>query len=72
METSRVFIEDEYPWFLPTYDNYKFPIQRIDVLRYFLLRRYGGLYIDMDNVSFCLARPRRTSPTPCPRTEEHC
>lgn len=28
--TSRDFIEREYPWFLTTYDSYKFPIQRID------------------------------------------
>lgn len=50
MESSRTFIEDEFSWFLPTYDGYKFPIQRIDVLRYFLLRHYGGIYLDMDNV----------------------
>ncbi|KAH8658072.1 putative mannosyl phosphorylinositol ceramide synthase CSH1 [Xylariales sp. PMI_506] len=46
---SREFIEKEYPWFLSTYDGYKFPVQRIDTLRYFLLRHYGGIYIDMDN-----------------------
>ncbi|RYO96568.1 hypothetical protein DL765_011547 [Monosporascus sp. GIB2] len=48
-EDSSLFIEDEYPWFLGTYDSYKFPIQRIDVLRYFLLRYYGGIYMDLDN-----------------------
>ncbi|RYP50517.1 hypothetical protein DL768_003970 [Monosporascus sp. mg162] len=48
-ENSRIFIEDEYPWFLETYDSYKFPIQRIDVLRYFMLRYYGGIYMDLDN-----------------------
>lgn len=50
MKTSRAFIEDEFPGFLETYDGYKFPIQRVDVLRYFLLRHYGGIYLDMDNV----------------------
>ncbi|RYP86582.1 hypothetical protein DL770_004881 [Monosporascus sp. CRB-9-2] len=49
LEDSRTFIEDEYPWFLETYDSYKFPIQRIDVLRYFMLRYYGGIYLDLDN-----------------------
>ncbi|KAI0388193.1 hypothetical protein F5Y17DRAFT_463991 [Xylariaceae sp. FL0594] len=34
---SRDFIEEEYPWFLPTYDGYKLPIQRVDVIRYFAL-----------------------------------
>ncbi|TLS31571.1 hypothetical protein PpBr36_02740 [Pyricularia pennisetigena] len=48
-ENSREFLRDNYPWFLPTYDGYKFPIQRIDVLRYFLLRHYGGIYLDLDN-----------------------
>ncbi|KAH8653462.1 nucleotide-diphospho-sugar transferase [Xylariales sp. PMI_506] len=49
LESSRAFIEEKYPWFLQTYDGYKYPIQRIDVLRYFLLRYYGGIYIDLDN-----------------------
>lgn len=50
LASSRSFIEQEYDWFLPTYDGYKFPIQRIDVLKYFLLHHYGGIYIDLDNV----------------------
>ncbi|KAF2967258.1 hypothetical protein GQX73_g6318 [Xylaria multiplex] len=48
-KTSRDFIEDEFSWFLSTYDNYKFPIQRVDVIRYFALRHFGGIYIDLDN-----------------------
>ncbi|KAL8399480.1 hypothetical protein RB594_000018 [Gaeumannomyces avenae] len=48
-DTSRAFLAEHYPWFLPTYDGYKFPIQRVDVLRYFLLRHYGGIYLDLDN-----------------------
>ncbi|KAI8627787.1 nucleotide-diphospho-sugar transferase [Xylariaceae sp. FL1651] len=48
-KVSREFIEYEFPWFLSTYDSYKFPIQRIDVIRYFALRHFGGIYIDLDN-----------------------
>ncbi|KAK6844481.1 glycosyltransferase sugar-binding region DXD motif-containing protein-domain-containing protein [Apiospora arundinis] len=48
-ENSRIFIEDNYNWFLPTYDSYKYPIQRVDVMRYFLIRHYGGIYVDLDN-----------------------
>ncbi len=48
--SSRAFLESEYPWFLPTYDGYDFPIQRVDTMKYFLLRHYGGVYLDMDNV----------------------
>jgi len=36
------------PWFLPTYDNYPYNIQRVDSSRYFLLYQYGGMYVDMD------------------------
>nr|POE82348.1 mannosyl phosphorylinositol ceramide synthase sur1 [Quercus suber] len=49
-KASRDFIELEFPWFLPTYDNFRFPVQKIDALRYFLMRHYGGIYIDLDNV----------------------
>ncbi|EFN54978.1 hypothetical protein CHLNCDRAFT_10358, partial [Chlorella variabilis] len=42
------FIEDHYPWFLPTYLSYPYNIQRVDVLRYFILHKLGGIYIDLD------------------------
>lgn len=48
-EDSRAFIAEHYAWFLPTYDGYKFPIQRVDVMRYFAVRLYGGIYLDLDN-----------------------
>lgn len=44
------FLEEKYPWFLPTYDAYEHNIQRADALRYFVLREYGGIYIDLDDV----------------------
>jgi hypothetical protein len=49
-ETSREFLLAQFPWFVSTYDSYEIRIQRIDVIRYFLLRHYGGIYLDMDNV----------------------
>ncbi|KAK7910633.1 glycosyltransferase family 32 protein [Apiospora marii] len=48
-ENSRAFLQEHFAWYLPTYDGYKFPIQRVDVLRYFLIRHYGGIYLDLDN-----------------------
>ncbi|KAI0406083.1 nucleotide-diphospho-sugar transferase [Xylaria palmicola] len=48
-KASRDFIEDEFPWFLDSYDGYRYPIQRVDVIRYFALRHFGGIYIDLDN-----------------------
>jgi len=46
---SREFIAAEYPWFLETFDNYPFPIQRADAIRYFILAHYGGTYMDLDD-----------------------
>ncbi|DAA79343.1 TPA_exp: putative Glycosyl transferase [Trichophyton benhamiae CBS 112371] len=46
---SRDFIAEHYPWFLTTFDNYPFPIQRADSIRYFILAHYGGTYIDLDD-----------------------
>ncbi|KAF8339152.1 uncharacterized protein EI90DRAFT_3118238 [Cantharellus anzutake] len=47
-ESSRDFIAREYSWFLPTFDGYKYPIQRADAIRYFVLHHYGGIYLDLD------------------------
>ncbi|OWP05066.1 glycosyltransferase family 32 protein [Marssonina coronariae] len=48
-EKSRDFIATEYPWALDNFDSYKFPIQRADAIRYFVLAHYGGIYIDLDD-----------------------
>ena len=48
-KASRDFIETEYPWFLRTYDRYRYPVQRVDAIRYFLMLYYGGIYMDLDN-----------------------
>ncbi|CUM67761.1 uncharacterized protein PRCAT00005466001 [Priceomyces carsonii] len=48
-QMSRDFISEEYPWFLPTWDSYIYPIQRADAIRYFALSHYGGVYIDLDD-----------------------
>jgi hypothetical protein len=45
---SREFIAKEYPWFLDTYDDYKYAIQRADAIRYFVLDHFGGIYLDLD------------------------
>ncbi len=46
---AREFIAKEYPWFLKTWDGYKYPIERADTIRYFVLAHYGGVYIDLDD-----------------------
>lgn len=42
------FVKRYYPEHYEMYKSYKYEIQRCDVLRYMLLHRYGGLYVDMD------------------------
>lgn len=46
--TARLFMQTHYPSFLPTYDSYEYNIQRADAIRYFVLHRYGGIYMDLD------------------------
>lgn len=41
-------IKEKYPFFLNYYLKYPHGIQRIDAVRYFILHRYGGWYVDID------------------------
>lgn len=45
---ARAMLQEHYPSFLPIYDGYRYRIQRCDAIRYFLLHKYGGFYVDMD------------------------
>lgn len=42
------FISKEFAWYKPHYLAYTRNIQRIDMARYFILYKYGGIYVDMD------------------------
>ncbi|SFQ68867.1 glycosyltransferase family 32 protein [Amycolatopsis rubida] len=46
--SARGLLREHYPAFLPVFDAYRFRIQRCDAIRYFLLHRFGGFYVDMD------------------------
>src|SRR5438105_3552372 len=46
----RKFMRRHYPEYLTLYDNWEYPIQRADMIRYFLLDYYGGAYCDLDNM----------------------
>jgi mannosyltransferase OCH1-like enzyme len=41
-------IANHYPNFLDTYRSLSHHIMRVDAARYFILHKYGGLYLDMD------------------------
>ena len=47
---NRALIQQHYPWFLNTYDGYPKEIMRVDAARYFILHRFGGIYVDLDFV----------------------
>jgi mannosyltransferase OCH1-like enzyme len=45
---SNQFVQEYYPQIYSTYRYYPLEIQRSNVLRYLLLDRYGGMYLDLD------------------------
>lgn len=45
---GRKLIATHYPHFLTVYDSYPDHVQRVDALRYFILHKFGGVYIDAD------------------------
>jgi mannosyltransferase OCH1-like enzyme len=45
---NRDFIMEYHPDFLSTYDRYPTAIQKVDAVRYFILLKEGGLFIDLD------------------------
>jgi hypothetical protein len=42
------FVTQEFPQYRPTFDAFRFPIQRYDFFRYLAIYRYGGFYLDLD------------------------
>lgn len=47
-DMNREFIKCFFPDFLLQYDSYEQNIQRVDAVRYFILYKMGGLFIDID------------------------
>lgn len=47
-EMNRKFIMQHFPDFITHYDNFKYPIQRADAIRYAWLYINGGIYLDCD------------------------
>jgi mannosyltransferase OCH1-like enzyme len=51
-ELEEVIKNDGFEWFLPTFQSYNVNIKRIDMVRPFILYKYGGIYGDMDYMIF--------------------
>jgi mannosyltransferase OCH1-like enzyme len=47
-KSSRRLIEKMDPNFLKTYDNFPHWVQKADAVRSFILKKYGGVYVDLD------------------------
>jgi mannosyltransferase OCH1-like enzyme len=47
-EDNYNLIASEYDWFLEHYNAYEHNIQRADAVRYFILHKHGGIYVDLD------------------------
>jgi mannosyltransferase OCH1-like enzyme len=47
-ETGDLLMQKSYPEFYDIYKNVKYPIMKIDLLRYCILEKYGGMYVDID------------------------
>ena len=45
---NRRLIQREFPAFLHFYDALPMKINRVDIIRYFILIKYGGVYADLD------------------------
>lgn len=44
----EIFLYEYYSEFAPIYFGYKYNVQRWDVIRYLILYKYGGVYVDLD------------------------
>ena len=45
---NREFVQEHFPDFLETYDNFEYNIMRADAIRYMWLYVHGGVYMDLD------------------------
>ena len=47
-EDNRNLVRDHYPEYLELYDSYERPIAKADIIRFFYMHKFGGLYVDLD------------------------
>jgi len=47
-EKSLKLLKNDYPQYLEFYKNFRYNIQKIDFIRFCILHKYGGFYIDLD------------------------
>ena len=55
----RRLVARHYADYLMLYDSYESAVFRADAGRYFILHRYGGVYVDLDMDAVCAASVQR-------------
>jgi mannosyltransferase OCH1-like enzyme len=43
----------EYPDYVELYNSVRFSIMKVDIIRFIILHKYGGLYADLDTIPNC-------------------
>lgn len=41
--TAEILVKEEFPHLLDMWTNYRYPVERVDALRYMVLQTYGGM-----------------------------
>ncbi|KIN05910.1 glycosyltransferase family 32 protein, partial [Oidiodendron maius Zn] len=47
-ENASAFVAEKFPHMKEMWEGYRYPIQKVDALRYMVLYEYGGIVLDMD------------------------
>lgn len=47
-EKIHLFIKENFPEYVETFYSFRYDIQNCDAIRYLILLKYGGLYVDFD------------------------
>ena len=52
-EKMHLFINENFPQYVDLYNRFPFDVQRWDSIRYLILYKMGGMYVDFDYESIC-------------------
>jgi hypothetical protein len=55
-EKASAFVNEKYPLLKEMWNGYKYPIQRVDALRYLVLYEYGGMFLTFATLIFTLTK----------------
>lgn len=64
-ERMNIFIHEYYPQYWDIYNRFPYNVQRWDVIRYLILHKLGGMYVDFDYESIRSIDPLLEKKTCC-------